>query len=70
MQMEVCGFDLLRRYLWFELVKLIQQRGDLPCFRADVDVVEAEAEEKVVGEVLARFVGQRLCHDRVVGCEN
>lgn len=58
MQMKIGGFDLLRGYPRFELVVLIKQRGDLPCIGADVDVVEAEAEENVVRQILARFVTQ------------
>ncbi len=55
-QVEVGGFDLFGGYPRFDLVKLVQERGDLPCLGADVDVVEAEAEEDVAGEILARFV--------------
>lgn len=66
-QMEVGGFDLLRSYPRFERVELIQQRGDFPCLWADVNVVETETEEKIVGEIHARFVNQRLCHDTSLG---
>ena len=39
----------------------------MPSLRADVDVVEAEAEEMVIREIHARFVNQRGCHDRSLG---
>ena len=55
-QMVVGGFDLLRSYLRSYIMKLVQQRRDMPCLGADVDVVKAEAEEYVVGEILASFV--------------
>ena len=48
-------------------MKLVQQRGDLPCLGADVDVVKAQAEEYVVGEILASFVDQGFCHDESLG---
>ena len=67
MQVEIGGFDLLRSDPWFELVKLSQQGGDLPCLRADEDVVEAEAEEHGVGEVLPGFIDQRVCHIGTLG---
>ena len=56
--MQTClgGFDLFCGYLWLDFVELVQQRGDFPCLDADVNVVEAEAEEIVVGETLAPFV--------------
>ena len=59
---EVRGFDLLRSYRRAKLVELIQQRGYLPCLGGDVDVVETEAKENLVGESLAGFVNQRFCH--------
>ncbi len=64
---EVRGFDLLRSYRRARLVKLIQQRGYLPCLGGDVDVVETEAKEDLVGEFLEGFVNQRFCHDRSLG---
>lgn len=64
---EVRGFDLLRSYSLGKLVKLIQQRGYLPCLGGDVDVVETEAKEIFVGEFLAGFENQRFFHDRSLG---
>ena len=58
MQMGVGGNDLLGGYLWFDFLKLVQQRGDMPWRGTDVDVVEAEVEEIVVGKILARIVNQ------------
>ena len=65
MQMEVGGFDLLRRDPRIKLVNLVQQGGDFPCIGIDIDIVDAESEENFVGKVHARFVDQRVCHD---GC--
>ena len=62
-QVVVGGFDLLRGYPRLDIMKLVQQRGDIPCLGADVDVVEAQAEEFLVGEVHAWFVDQGFCHD-------
>lgn len=67
MQMGVCGLDLLRGYPWVDAMKLVQQRGDMPWLAADADVVEAEVEDDVVGEILARLVNQWFCHDRSLG---
>ena len=55
-QMEIGGSDLLRCYPWLDLVKLIQQRGDLPCLRANVDLIETKAEEDVAREIPAWLV--------------
>ena len=66
-QVVVGGLDLLRGYPRSDTMKLVQQRGDMPCLRADVDVIEAQAEEYVVGEILARFVDQGFCHDGLLG---
>ena len=35
----------------------------MPCLGADVDVVETQAEEYVVGEILAWFVDKGFGHD-------
>lgn len=64
MQMGVGGLDLLRGYPWLDAMKLVQQRGDTPWLAFDVDVVKAEVENDVVGEILARLVTQWFCHDR------
>ena len=66
-QVVVGGLDLLRGYPRSDIMKLVQQRGDTPCLGADVDVIEAQAEEYVVGEILARFVDQGFCHDGSLG---
>lgn len=54
--MVVGGSDLLRGYPWFDAMELVQQRGDTAWVGADVDVVETEVEDDVVGEILARLV--------------
>ena len=66
-QVVVGGLDLLRGYPRSDTMKLVQQRGDMPCLGAGVDVIEAQAEEYVVGEILARFVDQGFCHDGSLG---
>lgn len=61
-QMIVSGFDLLRGYPRLDIMKLIEQRGDMPCLGANVDVVETQAEQYVVGEILASPVDHGFCH--------
>ena len=39
----------------------------MPCLGANVDVVEAQTEEYVVGEILSSFVDQGFCHDGPLG---
>lgn len=62
-QVVIGGFNLLGGYPRSYIMKLVEQRRDMPCLGADVDVVDAQAEEYVVGEVLASFVDQGFCHD-------
>ena len=66
-QMVVGRFDLLRGYTRLDIMNLVQQRSDMPCLGADIDVVETQAEEYVVGEILAWFVGKGFGHDGWVG---
>ena len=66
-QVVVGGFDFLRGYPRLDIMKLVQQRGDMPCLGANVDVVEAQAEEYIVGEIIASFVDQGFCHDGSLG---
>ena len=47
-QKDISGFNLLRGDAWRDIVQLIQQRGDLTCLRANVDVVKAQTKEPPV----------------------
>ena len=62
-QVVVGGFDLLSGYARLNIMKLVQQRGDLPCLGGDIDVVEAQAEFYFVRKIFAWFVDQGFCHD-------
>ena len=61
-QVKVGGRDLLAGDTGFDPVELVEQGGDLPGLGADVDVVEAEAEEDGVGKVGAPLVVEFFCH--------